>query len=65
VTVFPSARSGAVYTEPDLDEALLVARQQANAAEDETYAAGILDGAELMHRYLIERDRLTDTDIHE
>jgi len=57
MTVFP----GAVYTERDLDEALLVARQQADAADDDTYAAGILDGSELMHRYLTERDRLTDT----
>jgi len=65
MTIFPSARSGAVYTERDLDEALLVARQQANAAEDDTYAAGMLDAAELMHRYLIERDRLTDPDAHE
>lgn len=49
-----------LWTERDLDEALEVAREQVEAADDEVYGAGFGAGAEFLHRYLIERARLSD-----
>lgn len=53
------------YSDQDLDEALNAARKQADAADDELLAAGWTECAEFMHRYLRDRDRLTDPDTHE
>jgi hypothetical protein len=50
------------YSDQDIDDALNAAQQQADAAEDqdEYYAAGWRECAEFFHRYLRERNRLTN-----
>jgi len=49
------------YSDRDIDDALNAVREQADAVEDDLQAAGMREAAEFFHRYLRERDRLTDT----
>jgi len=49
------------YSDRDIDDALNAVRKQADAADDELQSAGMIQAAEFFHRYLRERDRLTDT----
>jgi len=49
-----------IITDQDIDEALQVAEEQADVADDEVYSAAFRRGAEFIHRYLTERDRLRD-----
>lgn len=48
------------FDEDDADDALAAMRDQADAIDDELMAAAWVHAAESYHRYLIERDRLTD-----
>ncbi|GGO03586.1 hypothetical protein [Haloarcula pellucida] len=54
----PGPTNENLYTDRDLDEALDAARDQADAAPDEAFSAGWIEGVEFFHRYLTERKRL-------
>lgn len=54
----PAPSNEDIWTESDLDEALDAARDQGDAATDESFSAGWIEGVEFFHRYLLERNRL-------